>query len=55
MKNRNQTNRPTRNRRFTTTTRPTREAHRLTPKAPHHDLLVLCYYPGMRPEHSTAA
>jgi hypothetical protein len=59
----NQTNQipPKNNRRFPTTKiRRTREAYRLMPKAPHHDLLVLSFYPGMDAKevhagHPTAA
>ncbi|MEO6994847.1 MAG: hypothetical protein ABI273_14660 [Lacunisphaera sp.] len=48
MKNKNNTTRPTEFRRpRNTATCPQREAHRFTPMAPHHDLLVLSFYPGM--------
>jgi len=48
MKNKNNTTRLMEFRRTQITTiRPQRETHRFTPKAPHHDLLVLSFYPGM--------
>ena len=61
MKNKNNTTRPAEFRRpRTTTIRPQREDSRFTPKAPHHDFLVLSFYPGMdngavHAGHSTAA
>jgi hypothetical protein len=48
MKNKNNTTRPMEFRRTQiATSRPRRETHRFTPKTPHHDLLVLSFYPGM--------
>ena len=48
MKNKNKTSRPGDDQPpRTTASRQQRQAHRLMPKAPHHDLLVLGFYPGM--------
>jgi hypothetical protein len=61
MKNKNDNTRPMEfHRARTAIIRPQREARRFTPKAPHHDLLVLSFYPGMgsgavRAGHPTAA
>ena len=61
MKNKTQTTIPaTRRRPSSTDHRQPRPAYRLMPKAPHHDLLVLGFYPGMgrnesQANHPTAA
>lgn len=60
MKNKKNTTRPAGFRRARFTIRPQREARRFMSKAPHHDLLVLSFYPGMGSSavltgHSTAA
>jgi len=61
MKNKKQTTKPANPRRpQSTEIRPPRPAYRLMPKAPHHDLLFLGFYPGMarsgsHTDHPTAA
>jgi hypothetical protein len=57
MKNKTKLHRPTRQpRRFPRAT-PTQPGAPLMPANHHHDLLVLCYYPGMptRPDAPVAA
>jgi hypothetical protein len=60
MKNKTKLTQPTRTpRRFpaATPTRPTEHPAATAPADHHHDLLVLCYYPGMpaRPDAPIAA